>query len=195
MKSIIKNFTVNRYWIITILLAAAKLLIHFLTNTRYKLLRDEMLFFNMGEHLSAGYATVPLVTGFLAFLMNKIFGFSVFGIRFFPALMGAVSVYVIASIVKALGGGLTELKSLQDTWQRRITLSRKRKKGTASYLVKEITDMPVQYIFTAKNMICPRQLHFTKVMSSGPRTQSPTDQLFIYTGILTNWRSISGISA
>jgi hypothetical protein len=56
---------------------AAKLLIHFLTNTRYELLRDEMLFFNMGEHLSTGYATVPPVTGFLAFLINKIFGFSV----------------------------------------------------------------------------------------------------------------------
>jgi hypothetical protein len=88
---------------------SAKLLIHFLTNTRYELLRDEMLFFNMGEHLSAGYATVPPVTGLLALLMNKIFGFSVFGIRFFPALMGTVSVYIIASIVRELGGGITAL--------------------------------------------------------------------------------------
>lgn len=109
MENYIKNFTISRYWIVTILFMAAKLLIHFLTNTRYELLRDEMLFFNMGEHLSAGYATVPPVTGFLAFLMNKIFGFSVFGIRFFPALMGGVSVYIIASIVRELGGGVTAL--------------------------------------------------------------------------------------
>ena len=109
MKEISKNFTVSRYWIVTILFVVAKLLIHFLTNTRYELLRDEMLFFNMGEHLSAGYATVPPVTGFLAFLINKVFGFSVFGIRFFPALMGAVSVYIIASIVKELGGGIPAL--------------------------------------------------------------------------------------
>lgn len=88
---------------------AANLLIHFLTNTRYELLRDEMLFFNMGEHLSAGYATVPPVTGFLAFSANKIFGFSVFGIRFFPALMGSVSICFIALIVKELGGGITAL--------------------------------------------------------------------------------------
>jgi hypothetical protein len=63
----------------------------------------------MGEHLSAGYATVPPVTGFLAFLINKIFGFSVFGIRFFPAIMGGVSVYIIASIVRELGGGIPAL--------------------------------------------------------------------------------------
>jgi len=109
MKNIIKNFTISRYWIVTILFLAAKLLIHFLTNTRYELLRDEMLFFNMGEHLSAGYATVPPVTGFLALLMNKIFGFSVFGIRLFPALMGVVTCAIIASIVRELGGGITAL--------------------------------------------------------------------------------------
>jgi len=92
MTNFLKNLTFNRYWTVTIMFVAAKLLIHFLTNTRYELLRDEMLYFNMGEHLTTGYATVPPVSGFLAFLMHTIFGFSVFGIRFFPALMGAVSV-------------------------------------------------------------------------------------------------------
>jgi len=109
MKKISKNVIVSHYWMVAILFITAKLLIHLLTNTRYELLRDEMLFFNMGEHLSAGYATVPPVTGFLAFLMNKFFGFSVFGIRFFPALMGAFSVYIIASIVRELGGGIPAL--------------------------------------------------------------------------------------
>ena len=109
MNNFPRNFAINRYRTVMILFAVAKLLIHFFTNTRYELLSDEMLYFNMGEHLSAGYATVPPVTGFLAFLINKIFGFSVFGIRFFPALMGSVSVYLIASIVRELGGGLPAL--------------------------------------------------------------------------------------
>jgi hypothetical protein len=109
MKNFLKSITLNRYWTVAILFVAAKLVIHCLTNTRYELLRDEMLYFNMGEHLSAGYATVPPVTGFMAYLTNRIFGFSVFGIRFFPALMGAFSVYIIASIVKELGGGITAL--------------------------------------------------------------------------------------
>jgi len=109
MKDFIKNLLVNRYWAVAFLFAAAKLLIHFLTNTSYELHRDEMLYFNMGEHLSAGYATVPPLIGFLAMLINRIFGFSVFWIRFLPALMGAASVYIIASIVKDLEGGITAL--------------------------------------------------------------------------------------
>ncbi len=101
-----KSFRINSYWLVTILLIILKLSLHFFTNTRYELLRDEMLFFNMGEHLSAGQVTVPPITGFLAFLMNKIFGFSVFGIRFFPAIRGAISIYLISGIVRALGGGI-----------------------------------------------------------------------------------------
>ena len=109
MKTSEKSFGISNYWLITIFLISVKMAIHFLTNTRYELLRDEMLFFNMGEHLSSGYATVPPVTGILAFLMNKMFGFSVFGIRLFPALMGAMCIYVISAIVKDLGGGIKAL--------------------------------------------------------------------------------------
>jgi hypothetical protein len=109
MKKFIKNLSIDRYWTVTILFVVSKLLIHFLTNTRYELHRDEMLYFNMGEHLSNGYATIPPVTGFLAFIINKIFGFSVFGIRFFPSIMGALSIYIIASVVKELGGGIPAL--------------------------------------------------------------------------------------
>lgn len=68
-----------------------------------------MLYFNMGDHLSAGYATVPPVIGFIAFLVKSIFGYSVFGVRLIPALLGAASVYIIAKIVKVLGGGLMAL--------------------------------------------------------------------------------------
>jgi len=109
MKTCKRTLGISNYWLITILLITLKLTLHFLTNMRYELLRDEMLFFNMGEHLSSGYATVPPVTGILAFLMNKIFGFSVFGIRLFSALMGAACIYVISVIVYDLGGGITAL--------------------------------------------------------------------------------------
>lgn len=100
---------ISGFNMIMIMFIALKLALHFLTNTKYELLRDEMLYFNMGEHLSAGYATVPPVTGFLAFLMLKIFGFSVFGIRLFPAIMGIVTMYVISAVVKELGGKVTAL--------------------------------------------------------------------------------------
>lgn len=109
MKKAIISVTFSRYWMVAVMFMAAKLIIHFLTNARYELLRDEMLYFNMGEHLSAGYATVPPLTGLLAFITNQIFGFSVSGIRFFPALMGSISIYFIALIVKELGGGVIAL--------------------------------------------------------------------------------------
>jgi hypothetical protein len=109
MRTCKRTFAISNYWLITILFVSLKLTLHFLTNMRYELLRDEMLFFNMGEHLSAGYATVPPVTGILAFLINKIFGFSVFGIRLLPALMGAACIYIISVIVRGLGGGITAM--------------------------------------------------------------------------------------
>ena len=68
-----------------------------------------MLYFNMADHLSTGYATVPPVIGFLAFVVKSIFGYSVFGVRIIPALLGAVSLFIIAKIVRELGGGLLAL--------------------------------------------------------------------------------------
>jgi dolichyl-phosphate-mannose--protein O-mannosyl transferase len=80
----------------------AKLSQHLFTNTNYELHGDEMLYFNRADHLSTGYATVPPVIGFVAFIVKSIFGYSVFGIRFIPALLGAVSLFIVAKIVREL---------------------------------------------------------------------------------------------
>jgi len=103
------KFKISRYWIVSIMFIVAKLSLHFFTNTNYELHRDEMLYFNMADHLSTGYATVPPVIGLLAFIVKSIFGYSVFGIRFIPALLGAVSLFIIAKIVRELGGGILAL--------------------------------------------------------------------------------------
>jgi hypothetical protein len=97
------------YWIITALFVITKLSLHFFTSTNYELHRDEMLYFNMSDHLSAGYATVPPLTGFLAYIAKTIFGYSVFGIRLIPAILGALSLYLISKIIRELGGGLVAL--------------------------------------------------------------------------------------
>jgi hypothetical protein len=109
MKKTVKAQFTNYYWLVASLFMISKLMVHLLTNTRYELLRDEMLYFNMGEHLSWGYATVPPVTGLLAFLMKSLFGFSVFGIRLFQAVMGTVSLFFITLTVRDLGGGIKAL--------------------------------------------------------------------------------------
>jgi hypothetical protein len=106
LKNILK---ISRYWIVAIIFIIAKLCLHFLTNTNYELHRDEMLYFNMADHLSTGYATVPPVIGLLAFIVKSIFGYSVFGIRLIPAILGAASLFIMAKIVRELGGGLLAL--------------------------------------------------------------------------------------
>src|SRR5664280_319223 len=100
---------VSNYWIVAGLFILAKLFLHFATNTNYELHRDEMLYFNMADHLSFGYATVPPVIGFLAFIVKSIFGYSVFSIRLIPALLGAATSFLIARIVRDLGGGILAL--------------------------------------------------------------------------------------
>lgn len=109
MKPLPAKFKVSNYWIIAILFIAIKLCLHFFTNTNYELHRDEMLYFNMADHLSFGYATVPPLIGFFALIVKSIFGYSVFGIRLIPALLGAASIIIIAKIVKELGGGIYAL--------------------------------------------------------------------------------------
>ena len=72
-------------------LSALKLLIHFLTNTNYGLHRDEYLYFDEGQHLAWGYFEVPPMTPFLA-AVTDLLGGSVFVIKLFPALAGAIIV-------------------------------------------------------------------------------------------------------
>lgn len=100
MKQILKD----KFWLITAIFILLKLGLHLLTYDNYELHRDEMLFFNQGEHPGFGNATVPPFIGWIAFLVKSIFGHSVFGIRLIPAIAGALSVFMIARIVKELGG-------------------------------------------------------------------------------------------
>jgi 4-amino-4-deoxy-L-arabinose transferase-like glycosyltransferase len=106
---VFKELKISNFQMITVLFVIAKLLLHIFTSTNYELHRDEMLYFNMGDHLSTGYATVPPVIGFFAFFVKSIFGYSVLGIRLIPALLGAASVFIVAKNVRALGGGLFAL--------------------------------------------------------------------------------------
>lgn len=82
---------------------------HLFTNSNFELHRDELLFFNMAEHLSFGYATVPPLIALLAFVAETIFGYSVAGIRLFPAVAGALTILIMSKIVKRLGGGIPAL--------------------------------------------------------------------------------------
>src|SRR3954452_1055677 len=99
-----ESFLKNRFWQWAVLFIIIKLCLHLFTYNNYELHRDEMLYFNQGDHLSLGNATVPPFIGWIAFLVKAVFGYSVFGIRLLPAVSGAFTVVIIAKAVKEMGG-------------------------------------------------------------------------------------------
>jgi hypothetical protein len=66
--------------------------------------RDELLYFTLGMHPAAGYASVPPLIGWIAWLMQNIFGYSVFAVRVFPAVLGGALIMLSAALAKELGG-------------------------------------------------------------------------------------------
>jgi len=80
------------------------ILVYVLVHPDYELHRDEYLHLDLGRHLSWGYTSVPPATGLLSYLI-LLLGNSVFWIKFFPALFGALTTWVVWMIVRQLQGG------------------------------------------------------------------------------------------
>ena len=85
------------------ILCGIKLLMHFLTNTKYGLHRDEYLYWVDGQHLDWGFVEIPPFTAFIAYIAEALGG-SPFILRLFPALAGTISVYIVGKLVIKLGG-------------------------------------------------------------------------------------------
>ncbi|UOQ54811.1 glycosyltransferase family 39 protein [Hymenobacter cellulosivorans] len=71
----------------------------------YELHRDEFLHLDQGNHLAAGYVSVPPLSAWVAALI-QLLGNSEFWVHFFPALFGALTMAVVWAAVHELGGGL-----------------------------------------------------------------------------------------
>lgn len=81
-----------------------KLLIHFLTYANYELHRDAYLYYAQSEHLAWGYVTVPPSIAVVGKIATSLFGNTTFGLRFFPALIGAFNLVIIGLMAKELNG-------------------------------------------------------------------------------------------
>jgi hypothetical protein len=86
-------------------LALATLLIHFLTNGGYGYFRDEFYYIACGQHLAWGYVDQPPFAALMVFVTGGLLGDSLFGLRFFPAVCGALVVLLTGLMVRELGGG------------------------------------------------------------------------------------------
>ncbi|WP_167856847.1 glycosyltransferase family 39 protein [Hymenobacter aquaticus] len=82
-------------------IAAQYLLIH----PVYELHRDEFLHLDQGNHLAAGYVSLPPLTAWVARLI-QLLGNTEGWVHFFPALFGALTLAVVWATVHELGGGL-----------------------------------------------------------------------------------------
>lgn len=86
------------------LLAAFSVVIHLLVANNLEYHRDELLYFSLGQHPAAGYASVPPLIGWIAWMIESVFGYSVIAVRLFPAFLGGALIMLTASVAKELGG-------------------------------------------------------------------------------------------
>lgn len=81
---------------------------YLLVDSSYELQRDEFLHLDQGNHLAWGYISVPPVTSWISFVILKLGG-SIFWVRFFPALFGAMTLAIVWKATKLLGGNFYSL--------------------------------------------------------------------------------------
>jgi hypothetical protein len=91
-------------WIICAV-AVAVLALHLTTNALYGFHRDELYYLDSARHLAWGYVDYPPLTPAVARLSLLLFGPSVWGLRLWPSLAGAVMVVLASQIARELGGG------------------------------------------------------------------------------------------
>ena len=86
-------------------LAAGVLTLHLATNGLYDFHRDSLYYLDSARHPSWGYVDYPPVTPAIARLSLWLFGPSVWGLRLWPSLAGALMVILAPLIARELGGG------------------------------------------------------------------------------------------
>ena len=84
------------------------LLQYILISPEYDLQRDEYLHLDLGHHLAWGYLSVPPFTSWISKIIFLL-GNSVFWIKFFPALFGALTIFVVWKAIEELKGNLFAL--------------------------------------------------------------------------------------
>jgi len=86
-------------------LALAVLALHLATNGLYDFHRDSLYYLDSARHPAWGYVDYPPITPTIARLSLFLFGPSVWGLRLWPTLAGALMVVLAPLIARELGGG------------------------------------------------------------------------------------------
>jgi Dolichyl-phosphate-mannose-protein mannosyltransferase len=89
---------------ILVWMAVALIILHCLVNNQYGFHRDELNFIEDGRHLAWGYVDCQPFTPFVAHIAEMLFGTSLVGIRFFPAVSQGLVLVLTGLMVQRLGG-------------------------------------------------------------------------------------------
>lgn len=99
----------HKYKRLLYLFTAIKLIApFFLQNSFYQPHRDEFLYLAEGQHMAWGYMEVPPLLSVFAWLTNS-FGGSMFWIKIWPAVFGALTFFLTGKIILSLGGKMFAL--------------------------------------------------------------------------------------
>lgn len=104
MKLKLSGFNISKEWLLILILALIKLLIHLFTYSNFELHRDAYLYYAQSEHLAWGFIAVPPFTAVIGKIATTFLGNTTFALRLFPALIGAFNVVIIGAMVKELSG-------------------------------------------------------------------------------------------
>ena len=99
MKAILKKTD-----LLILVLALLNIFSRLLFSANLEYHRDELLYFSLGQHPAFGYDTVPPMIGWIAWLMESIFGYSVFAVRLLPSLLSGGMIFLVAGLSGELGG-------------------------------------------------------------------------------------------
>lgn len=79
-----------------------------LLSSEYDLQRDEYLHLDQAKHLAWGFQSVPPFTSWVSYII-LLLGNSIFWIKFFPALFGALTLLIVWKAIETLNGNLFAL--------------------------------------------------------------------------------------
>jgi hypothetical protein len=98
----------QKYYILFGFIILKFVLEYALVHPAYDLQRDEFLHLDQANHLAWGYTSIPPFTSWISWII-KAFGNSVFWVKLFPALFGALTTILVWKIVEILKGGVFAL--------------------------------------------------------------------------------------
>ncbi|MBN3582884.1 glycosyltransferase family 39 protein [Algoriphagus aestuarii] len=98
----------KRNWLLLGFVLLKIILQYLLISPYYELHRDEFLHLDQAHHLAWGYISVPPVTSWFSYLIYLL-GYTEFWVKFFPALLGALTIVIVWKTIESLGGGIYAL--------------------------------------------------------------------------------------